>query len=139
MSTPTIGSLPDGQSIGQLTGSTGISIKTLRFYDRIGLLGNLPRTVGGHRVFDPDALGFLDVVVRLRRSGMPIEDVRAFVDLVRTTVTWPAVSACCATTASECWANSPARQRPHRDRVKNHGLCRRRERHRAIATTGRLA
>jgi DNA-binding transcriptional MerR regulator len=28
-------------------------------------------------------LGLLDVVLRLRRTGMPVEDVRHFVDLVR--------------------------------------------------------
>lgn len=79
-----------GLSIGEVARRTGIPIDTLRFYDRMGLLGDLPRTVGGHRVFDDAALGLLDLVVRLRRSGMPIEDVRAFVDLVRTNGDVPA-------------------------------------------------
>lgn len=83
MSTPTPGALPPGLSIGEVARRTGIPIETLRFYDRSGLLGDLPRTAGGHRVFDDNTLGLLDVVVRLRRTGMPIEDVRAFVELVR--------------------------------------------------------
>jgi DNA-binding transcriptional MerR regulator len=74
---------PAGRSIGEVAQYTGIPIETLRFYDRSGLLGDLPRTSGGHRVFDEHALGLLDVVVRLRRTAMPIEDVRAFVELVR--------------------------------------------------------
>jgi len=72
-----------GPSIGEVSSRTGIPIDTLRFYDRSGLLGDLPRTAGGHRVFDELALGLLDVVIRLRRTGMPVEDVRAFVQRVR--------------------------------------------------------
>lgn len=72
------------ESIGEVAHRTGIPVETLRFYDRSGLLGNLPRTTGGHRVFDADALGLLDVVIRLRRTGMPVSQVRDFVDLVRT-------------------------------------------------------
>ena len=74
---------PDGASIGEVARRTGIPIETLRFYDRSGLLGELPRTAGGHRVFDDAALGLLDVVVRLRRTGMPIGQVRLFVERVR--------------------------------------------------------
>jgi DNA-binding transcriptional MerR regulator len=73
-----------GWSIGEVSQRTGLPIETLRFYDRSGLLGTLSRTSGGHRVFDEAALGLLDVVVRLRRTGMPVEEVRAFVDRVRT-------------------------------------------------------
>jgi DNA-binding transcriptional MerR regulator len=70
-------------SIGEVSQQTGIPIETLRFYDRSGLLGELPRTAGGHRVFDELSLGLLDVVVRLRRTGMPVDEVRAFVARVR--------------------------------------------------------
>lgn len=72
-----------GLSIGEVAARTGIPIETLRFYDRSGLLGDLPRTGGGHRVFDEASLGLLDVVVRLRRTGMPVDEVRAFVQRVR--------------------------------------------------------
>ena len=72
-----------GLAIGEVSQQTGIPIETLRFYDRSGLLGELPRTAGGHRVFDELSLGLLDVVIRLRRTGMPVEDVRAFVERAR--------------------------------------------------------
>ena len=70
-------------SMGEVARLTGLPGETLRFYDRAGLLGDLPRTAGGHRVFDDAALGLLDVVMRLRRTGMPVADVRRFVELVR--------------------------------------------------------
>lgn len=72
-----------GVSMGEASRLTGLPIETLRYYDRAGLLGDLPRTVGNHRVFDELTLGLLDVIVRLRRTGMPIEDVRRFAELVR--------------------------------------------------------
>lgn len=72
-----------GVSMGEASRLTGLPVETLRYYDRAGLLGDLPRTGGNHRVFDELTLGLLDVVVRLRRTGMPIEDVRRFAELVR--------------------------------------------------------
>ena len=69
--------------IGDVARLSGLSIDTLRYYDRAGLLGAIHRDSGGRRVFDRNSLGLLDVVLRLRRTGMPVEDVRHFVDLVR--------------------------------------------------------
>jgi DNA-binding transcriptional MerR regulator len=69
--------------IGEAANLVGLSVETLRYYDRAGLLGPLRRDPGGRRVFDARALGVLDVILRLRRSGMPIEDVRRFAELLR--------------------------------------------------------
>jgi len=69
--------------IGDVARLSGLSIDTLRYYDRVGLLGAVHRDGGGRRVFDRDTLGLLDVVLRLRRTGMPVKEVRHFVDLVR--------------------------------------------------------
>jgi DNA-binding transcriptional MerR regulator len=69
--------------IGEAANRAGLSVETLRYYDRAGLLGAVRRDATGRRVFDPRALGVLDVVLRLRRSGMPVEDVRRFAELLR--------------------------------------------------------
>ena len=69
--------------IGDVARLSGLSIDTLRYYDRAGLLGAVHRDGGGRRVFDRDTLGLLDVVLRLRRTGMPVEEVGHFVELVR--------------------------------------------------------
>jgi DNA-binding transcriptional MerR regulator len=68
--------------IGDVARLSGLSIDTLHYYDRAGLLGAVHRDGGGRRVFDRDALDLLDVVLRLRRTGMPVKEVRHFVDLV---------------------------------------------------------
>lgn len=69
--------------IGEAAGLVGVSVETLRYYDRAGLLGPLQRDPAGRRVFDARTLGVLDVILRLRRSGMPVEDVRRFAELLR--------------------------------------------------------
>ncbi|MGH8968510.1 MAG: MerR family transcriptional regulator [Actinomycetes bacterium] len=74
----------DGRvGIGAAARRSGLSVDTLRYYDRAGLLGDLPRGPAGRRLFDPGALGLLDVLVALRRTGMPIESVREFSRLAR--------------------------------------------------------
>jgi DNA-binding transcriptional MerR regulator len=65
-------------SIGEASRQSGLSVDTLRYYDREGLLGDVPRDTGGRRLFDVEMLGLLDVLVALRRTGMPIEQVREF-------------------------------------------------------------
>ncbi len=69
--------------IGEVAAVVGLSVDTLRYYDRAGLLGPLHRDPAGRRVFDARSLGVLDVILRLRRSGMPVEDVRRFAELLR--------------------------------------------------------
>ena len=87
---------------------SGLSIDTLRYYDRAGLLGAVHRDSGGRRVFDRDTLGLLDVVLRLRRTGMPVEDVRPLrrpgaVGRHRTCGT---VASYCGLTVAGCWRSS---------------------------------
>jgi DNA-binding transcriptional MerR regulator len=65
-------------SIGEASRRSGLSVDTLRYYDREGLFGRLPRDAGGRRRFDLDAMALIDVLVALRRTGMPIEQVREF-------------------------------------------------------------
>ncbi|WP_432944170.1 MerR family transcriptional regulator [Kribbella sp. CA-253562] len=70
-------------TIGEASRVSGLPVETLRYYDREGLFGDLPRDSGGRRRFTPDALGLLDILLRLRRTGMPVEQVREFAEHVR--------------------------------------------------------
>lgn len=72
-----------GVTIGEASRASGLPVETLRYYDREGLFGDLPRDTGGRRRFTQDALGLLDVLLRLRRTGMPVEQVREFAEYVR--------------------------------------------------------
>jgi DNA-binding transcriptional MerR regulator len=70
-------------TINEVSATTGLSVHTLRYYERAGLLLSVPRNAGGHRRYsrmDVDALNF---VTRLRQTGMPIHRVREYVALAR--------------------------------------------------------
>lgn len=74
-----------GLTIGQVASATGLSVHTLRFYEREGLFLHAPtRTAGGHRVYSPDDLQWLQLCNRLRDSGMPLAQIKEFADLIRT-------------------------------------------------------
>lgn len=57
---------------------TGLTLDTLRYYERSGLLNDVERTSGGRRVYTDAHLGWLDVLVCLRRTGMPIRQIQRF-------------------------------------------------------------
>ncbi|MDV2476279.1 MerR family transcriptional regulator [Rhodococcus zopfii] len=62
----------------------GLSIETLRYYERDGLLLRpVPRSGSGHRRYQDHDLSWIELVTRLRATGMPIRDVRRYADLVR--------------------------------------------------------
>lgn len=64
-------------------GRTGLSLDTLRYYEREGLIGPIRRDAGGRRRYSEGDLAWLDVVTCLRRSGMGIADLRRFVGVLR--------------------------------------------------------
>jgi DNA-binding transcriptional MerR regulator len=69
---------PAGLTIGEAARVCELPVETVRYYDREGLLGELPRDSRDRRAFDEPSLGLLRVVVALRRTGMPMEAVREF-------------------------------------------------------------
>jgi DNA-binding transcriptional MerR regulator len=73
-----------GLSIGRVAEATGISVHALRFFEREGIfLRAIPRSDGGHRVYEPADVQWLLLCNRLRDSGMPIATIRRFAELVR--------------------------------------------------------
>lgn len=73
-----------GLSIGQVAERTGLSVHTLRFYEREGILAHpVRRDPGGRRVYAGDDVEWLTVCIVLRASGMPLPEVRRYTELVR--------------------------------------------------------
>jgi DNA-binding transcriptional MerR regulator len=71
----------DALGIRQVSEQTGLSIDTLRWYEREGLIPLVERSSDGRRRYPPAALRFIRLVQALRRTGMPVADVREFVQL----------------------------------------------------------
>ncbi len=68
-------------TIAEIADRTGVTAHTLRYYERIGLLA-VARDAAGHRVYDAAAYARVVFLNRLRMTGMPIRDLRRYVDLV---------------------------------------------------------
>lgn len=62
---------------------TGLSAHTLRYHERIGLVGPVARGAGNQRLSDVGDLAWLAFLQRLRVTGMPIRDMRRFAHLRR--------------------------------------------------------
>ena len=65
-------------SIGEVAHSTGISISTLRYYDREGMFPDMERSNGGIRVFSDTEINTLKVIECLKSSGMSIKSIKEF-------------------------------------------------------------
>ncbi|MFC4906584.1 MerR family transcriptional regulator [Actinomadura gamaensis] len=62
---------------------SGFSIDTLRYYEKIGLLGGIARNASGRRVFSDDDLNWLGMLRCLRETGMPIAEMLRYSELAR--------------------------------------------------------
>jgi MerR family mercuric resistance operon transcriptional regulator len=69
-------------SIGAVSGRTGCSIETIRYYERIGLLPRPIRSAGGHRIYGPEQERRLNFVIRCRDLGFALQEVRDLLRLV---------------------------------------------------------
>lgn len=70
--------------ISEVAERTGLSVHTLRFYEREGIfVHGVRRLPGGQRVYTEDDIGWLTVCQVLRDSGMPIPQIRRYTELVR--------------------------------------------------------
>lgn len=61
--------------IGALASALQTTAKTIRLYERLGLLKRPVRTSAGYRLYDREAIGQARVVLGLRRIGLTIEEV----------------------------------------------------------------
>lgn len=68
---------------GEAAGRIGVSIDTIRYYEKIGLMHGIRRDSGGRRVFSDDDLSRLGLLRCLRDSGMPIARLRRFAELLQ--------------------------------------------------------
>ncbi|MFD7661624.1 MerR family transcriptional regulator [Streptomyces sp. NPDC059788] len=73
----------DQYTISEVADHTGLSAHTLRWYERIGLMPHVDRTHTGQRRFSNRDLDWLDLVTKLRLTGMPVADMVRYADLVR--------------------------------------------------------
>ena len=72
-----------GLSIAEAARRTGVSVHTLRYYERAGLVVTpVDRTVGGRRRYHRFDIDWIVICTRLRATGMPIKTIRRYAQLV---------------------------------------------------------
>ncbi|CAL9433959.1 MerR family transcriptional regulator [Streptomyces sp. enrichment culture] len=77
---------PDGEdryTISEVVAFTGLTAHTLRWYERIGLMSHIDRSHTGQRRYTNRDLDWLDLVGKLRLTGMPVADMVRYAELVR--------------------------------------------------------
>jgi len=63
---------------GDAAQRTGLSLDTLRYYEREGIIGPIRRDTGGRRRYTEDDVAWIGIVTCLRDAGLGIDDLRRF-------------------------------------------------------------
>ncbi|MDZ7962801.1 MAG: heavy metal-responsive transcriptional regulator [Aulosira sp. DedQUE10] len=61
--------------IGQVTDLSGVPIRTIHYYESLGLVKSSGRTEGGFRQFSADLLTRLAVIKRAQNLGLSLEEI----------------------------------------------------------------
>ena len=71
-------------TIGEIARMLHVAPSTLRYYDKEGLLPFVERSGSGIRRFKDSDLPWLSMISCLKQTGMPIKEIKTFIDLCRT-------------------------------------------------------
>ncbi|PHA01507.1 MerR family transcriptional regulator [Bacillus pseudomycoides] len=70
-------------SIQQLTKETSVTVRTLRYYDQIGLLEPSGKTEGGHRLYSEGDVLKLQQILFLKEMGFPLKEITNMLETER--------------------------------------------------------
>ena len=66
----------------ELARRTGCNLETIRYYEKIGMMPEPPRTASGYRIYDDTHVARLRFILRGRELGFSIEELRGLLSLV---------------------------------------------------------
>lgn len=67
--------------IGLVAKTSGMPIKTIRYYEELGLLKTTGRTEGGYRLFNSDVFSRLSFIKRAQGLGLSLSEIKEFLDV----------------------------------------------------------
>ncbi|MGC5051954.1 MerR family transcriptional regulator [Micromonospora sp. DT48] len=70
-------------TVGEAAQRVGLTTHTLRWYEQEGLVAPVGRDSAGRRRYTTQDVNWLLLLTRLRRTGMPVRDMRRYVELAR--------------------------------------------------------
>ncbi|MBE0577924.1 helix-turn-helix domain-containing protein [Devosia sp.] len=71
-----------GLQRAELARRTGCNLETIRYYEKIGMIPDPPRTTSGYRIYDDTHVSRLRFILRARELGFSIDDIRGLLVLV---------------------------------------------------------
>ena len=69
------------KQIGSVAKESGVPIKTIRYYEELGLLKSSGRTEGGFRLFKSDVFVRLNFIKRSQSLGLSLSQIKEFLDV----------------------------------------------------------
>ncbi len=66
----------NGMKIGELANATGLTTKTIRYYELNRLLDKPRRTDSGYRLYDSEAVERLEFIKKAKNLGLSLEEIR---------------------------------------------------------------
>jgi DNA-binding transcriptional MerR regulator len=69
-----------GMTVKQVAESVGLPSRTVRYYDRIGLVTAEERTAAGYRLYSSEDEGKLRFIRKAKALGFSLEDIRGLMD-----------------------------------------------------------
>ena len=74
--TKTIEDAPGLVSIGQLAKDAGVSSRTIRYYEELGIIPEPRRSAGGTRKYPREYRGYIETALALKEMGFRLEDIK---------------------------------------------------------------
>ena len=70
--------LPTSWKVGELARRSGVSVRTLHYYEEIGLLSPSHHSASGYRLYDKGSVARLQQILSLRSLGLSLDEVRDY-------------------------------------------------------------
>lgn len=68
-------------TIKEVSEITGVSIDNLRYYERIGIIPEVPRNKSGIRDYNEESIKWIELILKFKKSGMSLENIKKYIRL----------------------------------------------------------
>src|SRR5215216_4187470 len=83
----------DTMRIGEAAAQAGVSVQTLRYYERRGLITKLARRPSGYREYSPDVVRLIRLIKWAQNLGFTLDEIKEMTGLIQNQVRTGAVRA----------------------------------------------
>ncbi len=75
-----VAGLPETMQIGEVAAATGLSLRSIRWYEQVGLAAPSARSKGGFRLYTPREVERLLVIMRMKPLDFSLDEMRDLLD-----------------------------------------------------------